>query len=100
MPGKLNCWEFTNCGREPGGVLADREGVCSVATALHHDGENDGRAGGRVCWKLQRDGNISVVCSQLRLITICNECAFYRRVCFETETIVTPDENKPLVPES
>ena len=84
MHKKLNCWEFTNCGREPGGVLADSEGVCPVSVAMQFDGVDDGRAGGRVCWKLHQTNSLGNACSQLRLLTTCQECAFYRRLKFET----------------
>ena len=44
MPGsKLNCWEFTNCGRGPGAEL-----VCPAAAEAGADGVN----GGRSCWTI------------------------------------------------
>jgi len=27
-PGKLNCWEFKKCGRQPGGPKVAELGVC------------------------------------------------------------------------
>ncbi|MFQ6113174.1 MAG: two-CW domain-containing protein [bacterium] len=41
---KLNCWEYKNCGREKGGVLAEVLGECPVSTAMKFDGLNDGIA--------------------------------------------------------
>jgi len=31
MTKKLNCWEFKNCGRGPGGCKAKRLGICLTA---------------------------------------------------------------------
>ena len=80
---KLNCWEFTNCGREPGGIFAETEGVCPVSTAMQFDGTNDGRAGGRICWQLHHGNHLPQPSRHLPLIVTCYECAFYRRVKFE-----------------
>lgn len=93
---KLNCWEFTNCGREPGGVLAESEGVCPVSTALQFDGINDGRAGGRICWHLHHANHLPESCRHLPLLTTCYECAFYRRVMFEES--VESTEATPVLP--
>lgn len=45
----LNCWEFRQCGREPGGRLADEMGVCPAASYRPADGYLGGRNGGRAC---------------------------------------------------
>jgi len=50
MEKKLNCWEFKQCGREPGGRLATDLGECPAATVATIDGVHDGRNGGRACW--------------------------------------------------
>jgi hypothetical protein len=49
---KLNCWEFTKCGREQGGLLAEEMGVCHAATVKRMDGINSGKNGGRICWAI------------------------------------------------
>ena len=49
---KKNCWEFTKCERQPGGLLEDEKGVCPAAVDTKHDGKNDGENGGRYCWKV------------------------------------------------
>ncbi|RME26142.1 MAG: hypothetical protein D6800_06885 [Candidatus Zixiibacteriota bacterium] len=77
-PHKLNCWEFMNCGREPGGVLAAVEGVCPVPKWFKLDGANDGIAAGRACWMVVDNG-----CH--RHGRACHTCQFYRRVVFEQE---------------
>ncbi|MHA2425683.1 MAG: two-CW domain-containing protein [Candidatus Thorarchaeota archaeon] len=49
---KKNCWEFMNCGREPGGINVAELGECVAASASDVDGTNGGRNGGRLCWAL------------------------------------------------
>jgi hypothetical protein len=82
MSHKLNCWEFHNCGREKGGLMADTLGVCPVSQAMRFDGTNGGQSAGRTCWKIPNS-----VCQNNRLSSgkggSCAECAFYRRVHFE-----------------
>lgn len=45
----VNCWEFKGCGREPGGRLADEQGVCPAALFEAADGYLGGRNGGCAC---------------------------------------------------
>lgn len=49
---KLACWEFKQCGREPGGAHVSPGGVCPAATDETLEGVNGGRNGGRACWAL------------------------------------------------
>jgi hypothetical protein len=46
----LNCWEFKNCGRGPGGLRVAELGVCPASTEKKTDGLNGGQRGGRICW--------------------------------------------------
>jgi len=85
MSDKLNCWEFKNCGREPGGLLAARYGVCPVARAYKYDGRNDGQAAGRACWLVPRRFEHANRRAQIPTIAACRDCAFFRRVQFELE---------------
>ncbi len=39
---KQNCWEFKNCGRQPGGHKVNELGLCSAATETKTNGINDG----------------------------------------------------------
>jgi len=80
---KLNCWEFKNCGREKGGLMADILGECPVSKAFRYDGLNGGVAGGRACWMTCSAG-CPCTPSPGRP-TQCHECEFYRRVVFEEE---------------
>lgn len=47
---KKNCWEFKNCGREPGGVKVVELGECPAAVSEEANGLNGGVKGGRICW--------------------------------------------------
>ena len=47
---KVNCWEYLQCGREPGGVNVGEMGVCPVAEAADMDNTNGGVNAGRFCW--------------------------------------------------
>ena len=81
---KLNCWQFKNCGREPGGILANLLGECPVARTMKFDGLNDGIGAGRACWMVHNS-----VCKQPKNLSSpinpCHTCDFYKRVVFEQE---------------
>lgn len=47
---KLNCWEITKCGREPGGDKINELGICAAAIDTSSNGTNGGINGGRICW--------------------------------------------------
>lgn len=80
---KLNCWEFKNCGREPGGLLAEHLGQCPVAVAMKFDGINGGIGGGRICWIVNNQGGCPAMGGTRA--SGCHECDFYRRVVFEED---------------
>lgn len=48
-PQTLNCWEFKQCGREPGGRKAIEMGVCPAAVFKVANGYLGGVNGGRAC---------------------------------------------------
>lgn len=95
MSKKLNCWEFKNCGREQGGLLAETLGECPVSTSMKFDGLNDGVGAGRACWLIPNSA-----CTKNRLNnsnSSCFDCAFYKRVKFEEESVpVEETENFEL----
>jgi len=79
--GALNCWEFRECGREPGGRLAETEGVCPAAVFEPADGFLGGRQGGRACAYIAGtfcegtlEGTYHDKSKQ------CWDCEFYRRL--------------------
>ncbi len=47
---KTNCWEFMQCGREPGGVKVDEKGVCPASVDTASNKINSGVNAGRSCW--------------------------------------------------
>ena len=47
-----NCWEFKECGRQPGGANARELGVCRASAETWVNGTNGGRNGGRACWAI------------------------------------------------
>ena len=83
MPSKLNCWEFRNCGREKGGLMAQLHGECPVSQAMKYDGLNGGVGAGRACWMVENS-----VC-RLNAVPAggnpCLECEFYNRVLYEED---------------
>jgi len=89
MP-KLNCWEFTRCGREPGGASTSTQGVCPAASEGALDGVHGGRNSGRSCWVLA--GTFcggEVAGTAARKIESCRDCDFYKLVLVEEgETLV------------
>ena len=47
---RAGCWDFTECGREPGGKNTASLGICPAATEERYDGINRGKNAGRFCW--------------------------------------------------
>lgn len=47
---RRNCWQFKNCGREPGGPNTKAFGVCPAATENRLDAVHGGKNAGRACW--------------------------------------------------
>lgn len=78
---RLNCWEYKNCGREPGGARGDDLGFCPAAVDQDADGLNFGTCGGRICWAISGTycrGNVQGVF--VSKITSCSTCDFFRLV--------------------
>ena len=74
---KQNCWEFKQCGREPGGANAEEMGICPAATDALYDGLNEGKNAGRICWAVAGtfcDGNVQGTFAQKRVS--CQSCSF------------------------
>lgn len=47
---KNNCWEYTKCGRQPGGSKVQELGVCPVTQNQELNGAHGGTGAGRACW--------------------------------------------------
>ena len=76
-----NCWEFKDCGREPGGAHVTDDGACPAATHQGADGINHGVCAGRACWAVAGTlcgGEVQGSWAQKRLS--CLSCDFYRAV--------------------
>ena len=81
---KRNCWEETECGREPGGARAHERGPCPAATDTTSDRINAGRNAGRFCWAIPGTLCDERVQGTYRdKETSCRKCAFFRRVMYE-----------------
>jgi hypothetical protein len=85
---KLNCWEYRQCGREPGGRIYKILGGCPAATETRTDGVNGGVNGGRICWAIagtKGTGNRSCSLTFSEKITDCVLCDFYQKVFREED---------------
>lgn len=81
---KQNCWEFKNCGREPGGKNALEMGICPAADTKAVHGINGGKNGGRACWAIAGtmcSGKVQGIFVQ-KLMS-CRACDFYSQVSSE-----------------
>ncbi len=83
---KVNCWEFKNCGREPGGAKVADLGVCPVPEETRTNNVNGGKNGGRVCWAVAGSfcgGDVQGTFAGK--LTQCLECDFYQKVLDEED---------------
>src|SRR6266545_6402985 len=93
----INCWESTQCGREPGGKHADTLGVCPAAEETRCHGANRGTNGGRACWLVSGTlcgGEVQGHFAQ-KLAT-CKDCTFYKQV-HEDEGAACQSESEVLL---
>lgn len=78
---KLNCWEFKNCGRQPGGSLAYDLGICPATSEKRLDGVHGGINAGRTCWVIAGtmcEGEVQgTFANKYR---DCEICDFYRKI--------------------
>jgi len=91
---KKNCWEYKNCGKQPGGKLAARLGACSASVETKLDGVHGGKNAGRACWVIggtlcggQRQEDFG------RKFQNCMKCEFYHYVKDEegSDFVLTPN---------
>lgn len=78
---KLNCWEYKDCGRQPGGAKVDELGVCPASVDTSSDGLNGGKNGGRICWTVSGtfcDGQVQGTFAEKQLS--CMSCDFFKKV--------------------
>lgn len=75
----LNCWEYFQCGREPGGKNVAEKGVCPATTFQSADGTNHGVAAGRFCWVVK--GTLCEhITEKMNKLVGCLKCPFYLEV--------------------
>ncbi len=75
---KMSCWEFMNCGCEPGGSKVIELGVCPATTDKNSHNVNKGWNGGRFCWSIAGtlcDGKIHD--TFVKNLEHCLKCKFY-----------------------
>jgi len=77
----IDCWEFHQCGRQPGGPHAEEMGVCPAAIETEKTGPNNGKGYGRYCWRVagtlcngQVQGNYAAKMGN------CEKCPFFQFV--------------------
>ena len=78
---RLNCWEYKQCGREPGGAHIQDLGICPAAVEKKLDGVHQGKNAGRSCWVVA-----GTLCKGMVQGTFaqkyknCEICDFYKQV--------------------
>jgi hypothetical protein len=78
---RKNCWEFFECGREPGGDHVEEFGICPACLPTRFDSVNNGKHSGRFCWVAAGSfckGEISGTYAQ-KLLN-CIQCDFLKQV--------------------
>lgn len=93
--GLLNCWNWKNCGRYPGGPKVKELGVCPAAVNSKADGFLDGRNAGRACIFVA-----GTLCGGSRQGSFidkekhCLECDYYQALRSEYGLSLTSDKYK------
>lgn len=89
----MNCWEFTKCGREPGGPNSRNGGACCAATNATFNGYNGGLNAGRACWLIQgtRCDN-DVQGTFVEKAELCRKCRFYQTGSAGSDFLLRPDQ--------
>jgi hypothetical protein len=79
--GKINCWEFKKCGRQPGGSKVKELGICPASVETRVNGIHGGKNGGRCCWAVLATncsgGNVQESRFSQKLKE-CINCEFYK----------------------
>lgn len=100
---KLNCWEMTKCGREPGGDNIKKLGVCAAAIDTASSGTNGGTNGGRICWAVAGPVSGREACGYfVKNKCSCMECEVFKQIKAEegahfSLTQVTLQSDSPVL---
>lgn len=90
---KQNCWEFMECGREPGGKNTRKHSICPAAADTTFNNFNQGINAGRLCWLVAGTfcgGKVQGTFAEKHVS--CKQCNFYQRVhAEEGDTIQSID---------
>jgi hypothetical protein len=84
--GKINCWEFKKCGRQPGGHKVSELGICPASTEIRTNGIHGGKNGGRCCWAVLAtncSGGNSKESLFSQKLKECISCEFYKKTFAE-----------------
>ncbi|MCI5148021.1 MAG: hypothetical protein D3916_01190 [Candidatus Electrothrix sp. MAN1_4] len=85
----INCWEFKECGREPGGRNALIDGICPAAIDSRANGIHQGKNGGRCCWVVVDSYcKVKAIEDISKGLLKCRNCAFYAMVRESSELLV------------
>lgn len=76
---RLNCWEFNQCGREPGGSKTNELGVCPSSIHYFYNDVNHGKNAGRFCWSV----NGCYATKDKNNLTFCLNCNFFKHVSMQ-----------------
>jgi protein phosphatase len=78
---KQNCWEYMQCGRQPGGNKAKKLGLCPAAIDPTFNGFNRGTHAGRMCWLVAGTFcHAKVQGTFAEKQSSCKHCEFYQKV--------------------
>lgn len=78
---KKNCWDFKQCGRQPGGHRTQELGICPAAIETRLDGIHGGSRAGRACWIVAGTyckGEVQG--TYAKKFKNCQQCEFYAAV--------------------
>jgi hypothetical protein len=93
MP-KMNCWEFMECQREPGGIKAVELGICTASISTEYDGINRGKNAGRACWACAGTKCIGKTSGTFAAkFKDCMDCPFHNLVKAEEDKNFSKAEN-------
>ena len=94
---KMNCWEYKKCGRELGGLKAEKEGVCPAAAENPFNAFNNGLNAGRSCWLVAGTFcDHEIMGTFAEKIDTCKNCGFYKKVQEEEHSFDTVEGNIAL----
>ena len=81
---RTNCWQFKNCGRQPGGDKVFKMGLCPACIENQIAGLNHGDHGRRACWAVHGTYcGWKINGTYEDKMNYCHNCDFYKLVLAE-----------------